>query len=308
MPHEHHHPLHGHHHHAPTSLSSVFILSIVLNLLFVIIEAGVGFTYNSLGLLSDAGHNLSDVFSLLLSLFAIQMAKRHGNKHFTYGYKKSTVLASLANAIILLVAVGGILIESFYKLKNPEQVSGEAISWTAGAGIVINGITALLLMKNQGHDLNVKGAFLHMVMDTLVSLGVVISGIIIIYTGLVIIDTLISLAIACIILVSTWNLLKESLFLSLDAVPESVNLDRLEKSISEVPGIESWHHLHVWAVSTTENAATLHAVIKEVTEMNDVKHTLKQVLAENGINHSTVEFEFSGCPCCDKDTCCYEHK
>ena len=219
MTHEHHH-LHGHHH-APASLSTVFILCIVLNLLFVIIEAGVGFSYNSLGLLSDAGHNLSDVFSLLLSLFAIQMAKRHGNRHFTYGYKKSTVLASLANAIILLTAVGGILIESFYKLRSPETVSGEAISWTAGAGIVINGITALLLMRNQGHDLNVKGAFLHMAMDTLVSLGVVVSGIIIIYTGFVIIDTLVSLAIAVIILASTWRLLKESLYLSLDAVPES---------------------------------------------------------------------------------------
>lgn len=306
MTHEHHH-LYGHHH-APASLSTVFILCIVLNLLFVIIEAGVGFSYNSLGLLSDAGHNLSDVFSLLLSLFAIQMAKRHGNRHFTYGYKKSTVLASLANAIILLTAVGGILIESFYKLRSPETVSGEAISWTAGAGIVINGITALLLMRNQGHDLNVKGAFLHMAMDTLVSLGVVVSGIIIIYTGFVIIDTLVSLAIAVIILASTWRLLKESLYLSLDAVPESVNLDDLEKSISQVPGIESWHHLHVWAVSTTENAATLHVVIEDVSQMNGIKHALKHMLEEKGVAHSTIEFEFSGCPCYDKGDCCYEHQ
>lgn len=305
MSHDHHH-LHGHHHHVPASLSTVFILCIVLNLLFVFIEAGVGFRYNSLGLLSDAGHNLSDVFSLLLSLFAIQMAKRHGNKHFTYGYKKSTVLASLVNAIILLVAVGGILIESIYKLRNPEQVSGEAISWTAGAGIIINGITALLLMKNQGHDLNVKGAFLHMAIDTLVSLGVVISGIIIIYTGFVIIDALVSLAIACIILVSTWNLLKESLYLSLDAVPESVNLDEIGEAISKTSGVESWHHLHVWAVSTTENAATVHVVISEPVRMSDIKHELKHTLAERGISHSTIEFEFSGCPCCDTDNCCYE--
>ena len=306
MPHEHHH-LHEHHH-APASLSAVFILCIALNLLFVAIEAGVGFAYGSLGLLSDAGHNLSDVFSLLLSLFAIQMAKRRGNKRFTYGYKKSTVLASLANSIILLIAVGGILIESVYKLRHPEPVSGEAVSWTAGAGIVINGLTAFLLMKNQGHDLNVKGAFLHMAMDTLVSLGVVVSGIIIIYTGFTIIDTLVSLAIACIILISTWNLLKESLCLSLDAVPESVDLGEIEKAVSRIPGIESWHHLHVWAVSTTENAATIHAVIKDASEMNGVKHALKHALAKKGITHSTIEFEFSGCPCCDKDTCCYERE
>lgn len=299
---------HEHHHNAPASLSTIFILCIILNLLFVVIEAGVGFIYNSLGLLSDAGHNLSDVFSLLLSLFAIQMAKRHGNKHFTYGYKKSTVLVSLANAIILLVAVGSILIESIYKLRNPAPVSGEAISWTAGAGILINGITTLLLMKNQGHDLNVKGAFLHMAMDTLVSLGVVISGIIIIYTGFVIIDTLISLTIAFIILISTWKLLKESLYLSLDAVPETINLDEIEKNISNIPGIESWHHLHVWAVSTTENAATLHVVLKDSSQINEIKHELKHTLAEKGIIHSTIEFEFTDCPCCDLYNNCYKHE
>ncbi len=296
------------HHHAPASLSTIFILCIVLNLLFVIIEAGVGFTHNSLGLMSDAGHNLSDVFSLLLSLFAIQMAKRHGNRHFTYGYKKSTVLASLANAVILLIAVGGILIESIYKLQNPEQVSGTVISWTAGAGIIVNGVTTLMLMKNQKHDLNVKGAFLHMAMDTLVSLGVVFSGIIIIYTGFVIIDTIVSLAIACIILVSTWNLLKESLYLSLDAVPESISLNEIEKTIARTPGIESWHHLHVWAVSTTENAATVHVVINDVEKMNEIKHTLKHALSEKNISHSTIEFEFTGCPCCDEDDVCYEQE
>lgn len=175
----HHHKHHHEHHHAISSLNSIFIACIVINLAFVFIEAGVGFIYNSLGLLSDAGHNLSDVFSLLLSLFAFRMSQYHSNRHFTYGYKKSTVLVSLVNAIILLIAVGAIVIESFYKLKHPEATSGEAISWTAGIGILVNGITAWLLMKNQKHDLNVRGAFLHMVMDTLVSVGVVISGIII---------------------------------------------------------------------------------------------------------------------------------
>ena len=304
MAHSHSHT-HGHNHHLhmPESLSTVFILCRVLNLLFVLTEAGIGFVYNSLGLLSDAGHNLSDVFSLLLSLFAIRMAKRHGNHHFTYGYKKSTILVSLANAIILLIAVGAILIESIYKLRHPEEVSGEAISWTAGAGILINGATALLLMKNQKHDLNVKGAFLHMAMDTLVSIGVVISGIIISLTGFVMIDTLISLVIALIILVSTWKLLRESLYLSLDAVPSDVDMKEVEKALSAVPEIEGWHHLHVWAVSTTENAATVHAVIKDSLGMEEAKHAVKQALREKGICHVTVECELESCKCQEKSCC-----
>lgn len=300
MAHQHVH-IHTHNH-ALTSLNTVFIVCIVINLLFVIIEAGMGFLFNSLGLLSDAGHNLSDVFSLLLSLFAYRMAKRHSTDHFTYGYKKSTVLVSLLNAIILLIAVGAIIIESIYKLRQPEQVSGVAVSWTAGIGILVNGITAWLLMKNQKHDLNVRGAFLHMAMDTLVSVGVVISGIIIVLTGFVLIDTFISLAIAILILISTWKLLKESLFLSLDAVPETIHLHELEKHIAQVEGVESFHHFHVWAMSTTENAATLHVVLKDLTQMEEVKHAVKDKLREYGIQHSTVECEAPGSHC--HDSCC----
>ena len=300
MAHQHVH-IHTHNH-ALTSLNTVFIVCIVINLLFVIIEAGVGFLFNSLGLLSDAGHNLSDVFSLLLSLFAYRMAKRHSTDYFTYGYKKSTVLVSLLNAIILLIAVGAIIIESIYKLRQPEQVSGVAVSWTAGIGILVNGITAWLLMKNQKHDLNVRGAFLHMAMDTLVSVGVVISGIIIVLTGFVLIDTLISLAIAILILISTWKLLKESLFLSLDAVPETIHLHELEKHIAQVEGVESFHHFHVWAMSTTENAATIHVVLKDLTQMEEVKHAVKDKLREYGIQHSTVECEAPGSHC--HDSCC----
>ena len=301
MTHIHHHT--HEHPHFPVSLSSVFIICIALNLLFVITEASVGFIYHSLGLLSDASHNLSDVFSLLLSLFAIQIAKRRGNKHFTYGYKKSTILASLANAIILLIAVGAILIESIYKLRHPAEVSGEAISWTAGIGIIINGLTAWLLMKNQKYDLNVKGAYLHMAMDTLVSAGVVISGIIISVTGFVIIDALISLVIAFIILLSTWNLLKESLYLSMDAVPSGVDRIRVEALISDTPGVYSWHHLHIWAVSTTENAATLHVVLEDLSKMEEVKHALRQRFHQNHIHHITIECESSTTPC-KEHSCC----
>ena len=290
------------HNHTLTSLNSIFIVCIIINLLFVIIEAGAGFIFNSLGLLSDAGHNLSDVFSLLLSLFAFRMSKHRSTEHFTYGYKKSTVLVSLLNAIILLIAVGAIIIESIYKLKQPEQVSGAAVSWTAGIGILVNGVTAWLLMKNQKHDLNVRGAFLHMAMDTLVSVGVVISGIIIMLTGFVLIDTFISLVIALLILASTWKLLKESLFLSLDAVPEGIDIQEVGKHIAQVPGVESFHHFHVWAMSTTENAATIHIVLKELSQMEEVKHAVKEELREHGIHHSTVECETPGSHC--EDTCC----
>lgn len=298
-----HHHTHHHHHHAPASLSAVFIVCITLNMAFVLVEAGVGFMYHSLGLLSDASHNLSDVFSLLLSFFAIQMAKRHSNRHFTYGYKKSTILASLINALVLLVVVGAILVESIYKLRNPVDISGEAISWTAGIGILINGATAWLLMKNQKYDLNVKGAFLHMAMDTLVSVGVVISGIIISVTGFVMIDAFISLTIAAIILFSTWGLLKESLYLSIDAVPSDIDQDKIEKALSEVPGIYSWHHLHIWAVSTTENAATLHVVLKDISEMDKIKHLLKEILHHNNIQHITIECETKESSCKEINCC-----
>ena len=290
------------HSHTLTSLNSKFIVCIIINLLFVIIEAGAGFLFNSLGLLSDAGHNLSDVFSLLLSLFAFRMSKHRSTEHFTYGYKKSTVLVSLLNAIILLIAVGAILIESVYKLKQPEHVSGAAVSWTAGIGILVNGVTAWLLMKSQKHDLNVRGAFLHMAMDTLVSVGVVISGIIIMLTGFVLIDTFISLFIALLILASTWKLLKESLFLSLDAVPEGIDMKEVGKHIAQVPGVESFHHFHVWAMSTTENAATIHIVLKDLSQMEEVKHAVKEELHEHGIHHSTVECETPESHC--EDTCC----
>ena len=292
-----------HHHHVPTSVNGVFILCIALNLLFVAIEAGVGFVYGSVGLLSDAGHNLSDVFSLLIALLAIRMAARKSTEKFTYGYKKSTVLASLLNAVILLVAVGAIIIESISRLNHPQEVSGAAISWTAGIGILINGFTAWLLMRDQDKDLNVKGAFLHMAMDTLVSAGVVVSGIVIYFTGILWIDPAISLVIAAIILVSTFNMLKERLFLSLDAVPEAVDMDAIGKGLKEIDGITGWHHIHVWAMSTTENAATVHLVLKDISSMEEVKDKARAVFRSAGVEHCTIECEAPGSHCPARDCC-----
>lgn len=286
---------------AGSSLNRIFIVCIVLNLLFVGVEAVVGLLYNSLGLLSDAGHNLSDVFSLLLALVAFRLAKWPVSQHFTYGYKKSTILISLVNAVILLVAVGAIVIESAYRLRHPQPVSGLAIGWTAGVGIVVNGLTTWLLMRDRKRDLNVHGAYLHMLMDTLVSVGVVISGVIIGYTGWVWVDSAVSLVIALVILVSTFNLLRESLYLSIDAVPSSVDLERLRMRLDAVPALRGWHHLHVWAISTTENAATLHVVVDSLEEMAGVKRELKALFHAEGIGHCTIEFETPGAPCDEAD-------
>ena len=221
--HHDHHDHHGHHHHhvMPTSMNGIFVFCIVLNLLFVGVEALVGWTQNSLSLLSDAGHNLSDVFSLVLVLIAFHLAKVRSGVHYTYGLKKSTVLISLVNAILLLAAVGGIVYESILKFSDPVDVNGVAVSWTAGVGILINGLTVVLLMRGQKSDINVRGAFLHMVADTLVSVGVVVSGVIIALTGWNVVDPIVSLIIAFIILWSTWSLLTASLRLIVDGTPDS---------------------------------------------------------------------------------------
>ena len=294
-----------HHDHAAseklTSLSGIYILTIVLNLAFVLIEAGVGFYAHSLGLLSDAGHNLSDVFSLLLALVAFMLTRVAPRKGFTYGYKKASVLISLLNAIILLVAVGMIIVESIHKFTDPSPVSGAAVSWTAGAGIVVNGLSTWLLHLKKGKDLNAQGAFLHMLADTLVSIGVVVAGVIISLTGIYIIDPIISLIIVVVILASTWHLLSASLRLSLDGIPEDIDPDEIERKILQVPHVESLHHVHLWALSTEENALTAHIVVDRPENIDEAKHAIREVLAANDIAHATLEMEHHGeqctCPC-----------
>jgi cobalt-zinc-cadmium efflux system protein len=296
---EHHH---HHHHHAPTqTLNGIFILSIILNGLFVLIEAGVGLWQNSLSLLSDAGHNLSDVFSLVLVLIAFRLAKVQRNERFTYGYRKSTILISLLNAVILLVAVGAIVIESIHKFSEPAEVNGIAVSWTAGVGIIINGVTALLLMRSQKSDLNVRGAFLHMAADTLVSVGVVISGIVIYFTGWTVIDPIVSLIIAAVILFSTWELLSDSLRLAVDGIPEGLDLHEIEQLIVKDEHVKETHHIHVWAISTTETALTAHIVLDDLNCWPQISEQLKHTLAEHGITHATLEPETTDCHCHDKE-------
>ena len=306
--HHHHHDHHGHHHHHHTieRLSTIYIVAVALNLAFVIVEAVAGFVGHSLGLLSDAGHNLSDVFSLLIAMVALKLASSHATKRFTYGYRKASILLSLLNAIILLVAVGAILVESIRKLIHPVDVSGTLIIWTAAVGIVINGLTAYVLSRQQQHDINTRGAFLHMLADTLVSVGVVVSGVVINLTGWTLIDPLIGIVIAVVILVSTWSLLSESLRLSTDAVPEGFDVDDIKKKISQQEGVLDVHHLHIWPISTTETALTAHVVIATPSELEAVTDRLKQLLASLGIHHSTLELETSASHCRDRD-CCSSH-
>ncbi len=295
MSHEHSHQ----HSHAinAESLNKAFIIGIVLNLVFVVIEFAAGFWFDSLALLSDAGHNLSDVVSLVLALLAFRLAKVKANERYTYGYKKSTILVSLLNAVILLVAVGAIVIESIHKLNNPAVVPGGAIAWVAGVGVLINAFTAFLFMKDKEKDLNVKGAYLHMAADALVSVGVLVAGIVISRTGWYIIDPIIGLIVAVVILISTWNLLHDSLRLTLDGVPTSIDSQKVVKAIRALPGVDDVHHIHIWAISTTENALTAHIVLKQPEGMQEVKHLIRHRLEDFGIGHATLEFEVPGEHC-----------
>ncbi|KAA6300197.1 MAG: cobalt and zinc/H(+)-K(+) antiporter [Candidatus Ordinivivax streblomastigis] len=291
--HEHHE-----HHHAPvSSLNKAFTVGISLNILFVLAEFLAGLHFNSLGLLSDAGHNLSDVASFVLAMLAFRLAKLPATERFTYGYKKSTVLVSLLNAVILLLAVGMILYESVEKLLTPQAVDGNAIAWVAGIGVFINGLTAWLFLKDKDKDLNAKGAYLHMLADALVSVGVVVSGIVIQNTGWSVIDPVIGLVIGFVIIYSTWGLLRDSVRLSLDGVPAEKDVKVIEQTIISVDGVENVHHLHIWAISTTETALTAHVILKDMQQMEDIKNAIKHQLFHVGIQHATIEFEHTESHC-----------
>ena len=285
---------HGHSHsHSPnlSSLNRAFRIGIIINIIYVLAEAVSGLWFHSMGLLSDAGHNLTDVASLVLALIAYKLSSHAATSNYTYGYKKSTVLVSLLNGIILCVAVIFIIVESIEKFIHPLPLQGGVISLIAALGVVVNGFTTFLFLKNSKEDLNVKGAFLHMLADTLVSVGVVIAGIVIYYTEWYAIDGIIGLAVAVIIIIATWKLLKESIRLALDGVPQHLDTSNIIRIFQETEGVIEMHHLHVWALSTTENALTAHVTIQDVAQMESVKTVLKQKLQEAGISHATLEFE-----------------
>lgn len=274
------------------ALNRAFIIGIVINLVYVVVEVAAGIYYNSLSLISDAGHNLSDVAALGLAMFAFRLARRKANERFTYGYKKSTILVSLINSVILFVAIGGILWESIHRVFNPVIVDGQAISIVAGVGIVVNTVSALLFFKNKEHDLNVKGAYLHLMADAAVSLGVVISGLFIAFWSIYWLDLVMSLVIVTVIFYSTWNLFKESLSLTMDGVPSGINLSYISSLFLSVDGVKSVFHIHIWALSTTQNAITAQVVVDSNLDLevqNRIRQQLKELLNKENIQHITLE-------------------
>jgi len=290
MQHDHAHS-HSHAVEINKSNKKVFLIGIVLNMVFVLAEVIAGFIYNSMALLTDAGHNLSDVASLVISLVAFWMARKKSSAIYTYGYKKTTVLAALINAVVLLIAIGILGYEAFTRLLTPQPVEGNVIAWIAAFGIVVNSISAFLFFK-QKHELNSKAAYLHLLADALVSLGVVIAGVVISYTHLYWLDPAIGLVIMVVILVSTWGLLRDSFKMTIDAVPVGIELEKIKALITSVPHVNHVHHVHVWSLSTTENALTAHVVIDEQLPFDQklkVVENIKHELEHNNIHHSTIE-------------------
>jgi len=303
---EHNHSHHDHSHLAVlTSVNSAFVVGILLNSLFVLIEAVIGFSIHSLSLLSDAGHNLADVGSLGLSLLAFRLLKVKANHKYTYGYRKTTIVAALFNAMILLISIAVIAYEAIQRFSNPPALPGKTIAIVAGIGIIINFVTAILFLKNKERDLNIKSAYLHMMADALVSAGIMVGGIIIYYTRQYWIDPVMSIIIVLVILWSTWGLLKESLALTLDAVPKDIDIEMIKNKAEKITGIKDLHHIHVWAMSTTENAMTAHLVVdqhKDNEEISSIKNELKHTLQHMNIQHITLETEFSN-ESCKKEEC-----
>jgi cobalt-zinc-cadmium efflux system protein len=283
---------HAHHQHPAADHSGAFALGIALNVGFVILEAVVGFAANSMALISDAGHNLSDVIGLALAWAAAAMARRSSTPRFTYGLKKAPILAALFNSLFLLVAVGAILAEAIRRLFHPLSTQGAVVMIVAAIGILINGVTAFLFARGRERDVNIRGAFVHMAADALVSLAVVIAGLIILLTGQQWVDPAMSIAVAIVILWSTVGLLKESTWMSLAGVPAGIDIDEVEAALAAIDGVDAVHHLHVWPLSTTETALTAHIVTARADHPDELLAGARAVLHDRfHIEHCTIQVE-----------------
>lgn len=297
----------GHHHdhggHAPQSFGAAFAIGITLNSLFVAVEVLIGLHVNSMALVADGVHNFADVISLVLAWVGYWFQSRGPSGRFTYGYGAVSIQSAVINAFLLVAGVTLILWESIGRLGHPEEVPGGTLMIVAGIGILINGLTALLFMKGSKGDVNIRGAFVHMAADAGVSLGVVLAGGLVILTGWTIVDPLVGIAIALLILFSSWELLSESLNLALNAAPKSVDLAALRSWILEHPGVKDIHDLHVWPLSTRKTALTAHVQIGGVSDTDALLHALAHGLHEKfDIDHSTIQTEATpggcghGCP------------
>jgi cobalt-zinc-cadmium efflux system protein len=294
MTHSHSHDHHSHNSQPLENINRAFIIGISLNFLFVIIEIIAGLNISSLSLLSDAGHNLADVGTLALSLLAFRLVRVKPNEQYTYGYSKTTILVALLNAVVLLVSIGAIAYEAFHKIQNPQPLPGRVIVIVAAIGIIINTLTALFFFREKDKDLNIRSAYVHLMSDAFVSLGIVIGGIVIYYTHYYWIDAVLSIVIAIVILFSTWNLLIHSLRLTLDAVPSNLDLDTVKKEVETIPGVINIHHIHIWAISTNRNALTAHIMVdinSSLEEIEQIKNQVKHKLDHMNIHHTTLEVE-----------------
>jgi cobalt-zinc-cadmium efflux system protein len=291
--HHDHHAGHRHQHHqhaAPTYFGRAFLIAIVLNTLFVALEFTYGFIANSTALMADAGHNLSDVLGLFLAWGATHLASKQPNQQYTYGLRSSSILAALANGMMLLLACGAITWEAIHRFNHPSPIA--SVTVVAAIGIVVNAICAWLFSKGHKDDLNVRGAYLHLMADAAVSLGVVVSALIIMFTGWQWVDPLVSLLIVAVIVASTWNLIRDSAQLALNAVPASVDFLAVQNYLKSRPGISDIHDLHIWGMSTTDTALTAHLVFPEGYPgdqfMDQIMHDLKEKFL---IQHSTLQVE-----------------
>ncbi len=300
---QHHHQQAAHRHahgHAGLDYGRAFAIGIGLNLAYVAAEAGFGVVSGSLALLADAGHNLSDVLALALSWGAAVLSRRQPSQRFTYGLRSSSILAALANAIILLVVTGGIAWEALWRLSHPVAVAGGTVAWVAAIGILVNGGTALLFARGRSRDLNVKSAFLHMTADALVSAGVVVAGIAIALTGLPWLDPAVGLVVSAVIVYGTWDLIKDAMGLALDAVPEGIDATAVRAHLASLPGVSEVHDLHIWGMSTTETALTCHLVMPGGHPGDAALVRMVRELDERfGIHHATIQIELA-----DSDEIC----
>jgi len=297
MKHTHSHDAHGHHpahvhHHVPKNFDRAFAIGVLLNAGFVSVEVAFGLMSNSLALLADAGHNLSDVLALLLAWGAGVLARKQPTQRHTYGLRRTSVLAALLNALVLLVAVGGIAWEAVLRLSHPEMVQSGTVIGVASLGILVNGFTAWLFMSGKEHDVNIKSAYLHMASDAAVSLGVVLAALAMQFTGWLWLDPVMSLTISVVIAVGTWGLLRESFNLALDAVPSALDANKVASYLASLPGITAVHDLHIWAMSTTEVALTVH-LVKPDALLDDgllarINHDLRE---QFNIDHTTIQLE-----------------
>ncbi|NDU91303.1 MAG: cation transporter [Ferrovum sp.] len=284
---------HGHsHHEGRNGHGRSFAFAIVLNTTFVVVEMTYGFVANSTALMADAGHNLSDVLGLLLAWGASVLARKAPSERFTYGYRSTSILATMANAMLLFVACGAIALEAIERITASPAVAGMTVTVVAGIGIVINGLSAWLFVKGSKGDLNIRGAYLHMVADTVVSLGVVIAGMAMLFTGWYWLDPVMCLVIVVVILIGTWGLLRSSIQLALNAVPAHIDASAVETYLCQCPGVTDIHDLHIWGMSTTESAMTVHLVMPGGYPGDGFMDEIARTLAERfSLQHSTLQVE-----------------